>query len=94
MKIIIGLKLTLWIIAISGSYLIFPLWFIWSGPEMFILILGGIYPIAVFIYSIRYIRNIKEILYFLILIPSIDTIDSIAFLVGIRQKGFVVIDKD
>jgi hypothetical protein len=58
------------------------------------IILGGIYPLAVFIYAIKYTKNIKQILFSLILIPAIGTVGSIAFLVKIRQKGFVVINKD
>jgi cellulose synthase/poly-beta-1,6-N-acetylglucosamine synthase-like glycosyltransferase len=93
-KIIMGLKLTLWLVAIFGSYLLSPIWFFWSGYEMFVLLVGGIYPLAVFVYASKNAKDIKQILFSILLIPFIGVFDSLSFLIGLRQKGFIVINKD
>jgi beta-1,4-mannosyltransferase len=90
MRLIVGVRLTLWIGGIIGSWLLLPLWFIWNDSLIFYFVIGGAYPWIVFIYSII---KTKQPLYYMSMIPLFGIIESISFWFGLKQKKFVVIDK-
>lgn len=90
MRLIVGVRLILWIGGIIGSWLLLPLWFIWNDNLIFYFIIGGAYPWIVFIYSII---KTRQPLYYISMIPLFGIIESISFWFGLKQKKFVVIDK-
>jgi len=90
MKIIVGVRLVLWIGGIFGSWVLLPIWFIWNDNLIFYFIIGGAYPWIIFTYRII---TTRQPLYYICLIPLFGIIESISFWYGLKQKKFVVIDK-
>jgi egghead protein (zeste-white 4 protein) len=90
MRIIVSVRLLIWIIGIVGSWSFLPLWLLWNDNLIFYFIIGGAYPWIVFIYKI--IRT-NQPLYYILMIPIFGIIESISFWSGLKQKGFVVINK-
>jgi egghead protein (zeste-white 4 protein) len=90
MKIIVGMRLLIWLVGIVGSWALLPLWIIWNDNLIFYFLIGGLYPWIIFIYKII---KTKQPFYYLLLIPIFGIIESISFWFGVKQKKFVVIDK-
>jgi egghead protein (zeste-white 4 protein) len=92
MRMIVTIRMVLWIIAIFGTWALSPLWLSWGihwQSELFIV--SGVYPWIIFIYAI--IKN-KEPLYCILFIPLFGILESISYWFGINNKGFYVIDKN
>jgi beta-1,4-mannosyltransferase len=90
MKAIVGLRMALWILGIFGSWALSPLWIFWNDGAYWFVI-GGIYPWIIFFVLI--IRN-KQPLYYMLYIPLFGILESISPWFGLKQKKFVVIDKN
>ena len=91
MKLLVSARLFIWVGGILGSWALLPMWFFWHDSLMFYFIIGGAYPWIVFIYGIL---KTKQPLYYIPLIPLYGILESISFLFGLKQKKFVVIDKN
>lgn len=87
MKLIVGMRLFIWILGIFGSWLFFALWytmaFHWAIP-------AGLYYWTAYLYAIYKIDKIR----YLPLIPLFGIVEALSILSGLRQKKFVVIDKN
>ena len=90
MKAIVGLRRALWILGIFGSWALSPLWIFWNDGAYWFII-GGMCPWIVFLVLI--IRN-KQPLYYMLYIPLFGILESISPWFGLKQKNFVVIDKN
>jgi egghead protein (zeste-white 4 protein) len=90
MKAIVGLRMSIWILGIFGSWALSPLWIFWNDGVYWFAI-GGICPWIVFVVLI--IRN-KQPLYYILCIPLFGILESISPWFGLKQKEFVVIDKN
>lgn len=89
MKIIVALRLIIWMVGVIGSWALSPLWFLFWGP-FYPAIPGGLYYWLIYIYGI--LKANKPHYFFLIPIFGIIEVSSIY--AGIRQKEYVVIDKN
>jgi beta-1,4-mannosyltransferase len=87
---IVGLRMALWILGIFGSWALSPLWIFWQDGA-FYFIIGGMCPWIVL--SVGIIRN-KQPLYYILCIPLFGILESISPWFGLKQKKFVVIDKN
>jgi beta-1,4-mannosyltransferase len=90
MKAIVGVRMALWILGIFGSWVLSPLWIFWQDGA-FYFIIGGMCPWIVL--SVGIIRN-KQPLYYILCIPLFGILESISPWFGLKQKKFVVIDKN
>jgi egghead protein (zeste-white 4 protein) len=90
MKAIVGVRMALWILGIFGSWALSPLWIFWQDGA-FYFIIGGMCPWIVL--SVGIIRN-KQPLYYILCIPLFGILESISPWFGLKQKEFVVIDKN
>jgi egghead protein (zeste-white 4 protein) len=90
MKAIVGVRMALWILGIFGSWALSPLWIFWQDGA-FYFIIGGMCPWIVL--SVGIIRN-KQPLYYILCIPLFGILESISPWFGLKQKKFVVIDKN
>lgn len=88
MRIIVGWRLSLWILGIFGSWAFSFIWLAYSHPSI-LLIPGGLYYWAIYLYAVKR-GGIK---YFL-LIPLFGIIECASFGFGLKAKSFVVIDKN
>jgi hypothetical protein len=90
MRGIVGVRMALWILGIFGSWALSPLWIFWQDGA-FYFIIGGMCPWIVL--SVGIIRN-KQPLYYILCIPLFGILESISPWFGLKQKKFVVIDKN
>jgi len=88
MKIVVASRLVMGALGIFGSWAFLPLWFMW-GP-LWCAIPGGLYCWMVYIYGIIKLKKP----HYLLAIPLIGAIEAMAFYAGLKQKTFVVIDKN
>lgn len=88
MKSIVGLRMLTWVFGIFGSWALSPLWILWSS--FYFAIPGGLYYWMVYLYGVAKSKRF----YYVFLIPFFGIFEAISFFVGLRQKGFVVIDKN
>jgi egghead protein (zeste-white 4 protein) len=91
MKTIVGLRMSIWILGIIGSWAVSPLWIFFWQDAAFYFIIGGICPWIVL--SVEIIRN-KQPLYYIACIPLFGILESISPWFGLKHKEFVVIDKN
>lgn len=89
MKGVIGLRLLIWVFGIFGSWALSPLWFLFWG-SFCLAIPGGLYYWTIYFYGVGKSRN----LYFLFLIPFFGIFEAASIYAGLKQKEFVVIDKN
>ena len=90
MRGIVGVRMAIWILGIFGSWALSPLWIFWQDGA-FYFIIGGMCPWIVL--SVGIIRN-KQPLYYILCIPLFGILESISPWFGLKQKKFVVIDKN
>lgn len=87
MKLIVGMRLFIWILGVFGSWLFVAMWykmsFYWAIP-------AGLYYWTAYLYAIYKIDRIR----YLPLIPLFGIVEALSILSGIRQKKFIVIDKN
>ena len=89
MKVVVSLRMILWILGIFGSWSLSPLWLLWKA--FYWSIPGGICYLVMYAYGV--IKS-RRLLYF-VFIPIFGIIETISFIAGLRrQKNFVVIDKN
>lgn len=89
MKGIVGSRWLSWVLGISGSWALSPLWFLFWGSFYF-AIPGGIYYWTTYLYGVW--RSRKP--YYFLLIPLFGIFEAASVYVGLRQREFVVIDKN
>ena len=88
MKAIVGLRLAIWALGIFGSWALSPLWLFW--PTFLPAIPGGVYYWLMYSYGVWKSGRLR---YFLS-IPLFGVFETLpTCLAGLRQRGFVVIDK-
>ncbi|WP_406606806.1 glycosyltransferase [Candidatus Infernicultor aquiphilus] len=96
MKEITGLKLLIWVLGIFGSWAMVPLWFFWKPlwffwePAFWFSFPGSLYYWVIYLYGVMMSKKP----YYFFLIPLFGIFESISAYAGLRQKGFVVIDKN
>ena len=88
MKGIVGLRLLLWGLGIFGSWALSPLWLFWGF--FYLAVPGAIYYWTVCLYGVAKSRKP----YYFFLIPLFGIFEASSVYVGLRQRGFVVIDKN
>lgn len=91
MKAIVGLRMSIWMLGLIGSWALSPLWIFFWHDAAFYFIIGGICPWIVF--SVEIIRN-KQPLYYIACIPLFGILESVSPWFGLKHKKFVVIDKN
>jgi hypothetical protein len=91
MKAIVGLRMSIWMLGLIGSWALSPLWVFYWHDIAFYFIIGGVCPWLVL--SIQIIRN-KQPPYYILCIPLFGILESMSPWFGLKQKEFVVIDKN
>jgi beta-1,4-mannosyltransferase len=91
MKAIVGLRMSIWMLGLIGSWALSPLWVFYWHDGAFYFIIGGVCPWLVL--SIQIIRN-KQPPYYILCIPLFGILESVSPWFGLKQKEFVVIDKN
>lgn len=90
MQFIVGWRLLLWVIGIFGSWALSFLWLFFAHNYVLLTLPGGIYYMAVYIIGVCRSKKYK----YLLAIPTFGIIEASSFISGMRQKGFVVINKN
>jgi cellulose synthase/poly-beta-1,6-N-acetylglucosamine synthase-like glycosyltransferase len=88
MKAIVGLRMLIWVFGIFGSWALSPLWHFWKA--FYFALPGGIFYWVMYTYGV--IKS-RKMCYFL-LIPIFGIIETLSIYKGLKQKKFVVIDKN
>jgi egghead protein (zeste-white 4 protein) len=91
MKLIVGLRMSIWMLGIIGSWALSPLWVLYWHGAAFYFIIGGVCPWVVL--SAQIISN-KQPLYYILCIPLFGILESMSPWFGLKQKKFVGIDKN
>ena len=89
MKGVVGSRLLIGVLGIFGSWALSPLWFLFWGSFYF-AIPGGLYYWVIYLYGVGKSRK----LYYLFLIPLFSIFEAGSVYAGLKQKEFVVIDKN
>ena len=87
MKILVGTRVSFWIMGVFGSWAFAFLWPLW-GP-LWPALPGGIAYWVLYVYGVSKASKWP----FLLLIPVIGILESLSWVYCFRQKGFFVIDK-
>jgi egghead protein (zeste-white 4 protein) len=87
MKLVIGTRISFWVLGFFGSWAFAFLWPIW-GP-FWPAIPGGIAYWLLYSYGV--LKSSKWL--FLLAIPLIGIMETLSWVFSFKQKGFVVIDK-
>ena len=88
MKNIVGLRLSIWILGIFGSWGLSFLWPLWG---LFILAIpGGVYYWLVYLYGVKKAKNWK----YIVIIPAFGIFEALSAYFGMKKQEFIVIDKD
>ncbi|RLE89515.1 MAG: egghead protein [Thermoprotei archaeon] len=88
MKIIVLLRLAVWIVGVFGSWALVPLWIFYK--PFFYALPGGIAYWLIYLYGVSKAHSPSIVA----IIPVFGIIESMSWLFGLRQKSFVVIDKN
>lgn len=88
MQIVVAIRLVIGALGIFGSWALFPLWFVWGS--LWLAMPGGIYCWLIYTYGTIKLKKP----YYILLIPLLGIIEAAAFYAGLKQKTFVVIDKN
>lgn len=89
-QLLVGWRLALWVLGIFGSWALCWLWFMFDNDFILLTIPGGAYYLFVYVFGVW---KTKRYRYFM-LIPALGIIEATSFLPALRQKGFVVINKN
>jgi len=89
MKGVVGSRLLIWVLGVFGSWALFPLWFLF-WESFYFAIPGGLYYWTTYLYGIGKSRK----LHYFFLIPFLGIFEASSIYAGLRQKEFVVIDKN
>lgn len=89
MKLMVGLRLLIWVFGVFGSWILSPLWFLFWGT-FYPAIPAGLYYWTVYLYGV--VKSRRPYLFFLI--PFFGIFEAASCWVGLRQKEFVVIEKE
>ncbi len=89
MKAVVGSRLLIWVLGVFGSWALSPLWFLF-WESFYFAIPGGLYYWVTYLYGIG--KSKKP--YYFFLIPLFGIFEASSFYAGLRQKEFVVIDKN
>ena len=87
MKLITGVRLMGWCVGIFGTMLFLPAWFFLSFK---VALAGGIYYWGIYIYAVFRTQKLRYVM----AIPFFGIVEAMSFYAGLRQKKFVVIDKN
>lgn len=90
MQIVVGWRLLLWVSGIFGSWAFFYLWQYFNIENGFLTLPAGIYYTYVYTHGVWSSRK----LHYFFLIPVLGIIETVSFISGIKQKTFVVINKN
>lgn len=88
MKIIVGTRVSFWALGLFGSWAFAFLWSAW-GP-MWLALPGGIAYWLLYCYGV--FKSSRW--WYIAVIPLIGIIESLSWVFSLRQKGFIVIDKN
>lgn len=88
MKAVVGLRLLTWVLGIFGSWALSPLWLLWES--FYFAIPGGLYYWVIYLYGVW--KSKKP--YYFFLISLFGILEVASAYAGLRQKEFVVIDKN
>jgi len=89
MKGMVGSRLLIWVLGIFGSWALSPLWFLF-WESFYFAIPGGLYYWVTYLYGVGKSRKP----YYFFLIPLFGIFETGSVYTGLRQREFVVIDKN
>ena len=89
MKIVVGSRLLIWVLGIFGSWALSPLWFLF-WESFYFAIPGGLCYWMTYLYGVGKSRKP----YYFFLIPLFGIFEVSSVYTGLRQREFVVIDKN
>lgn len=89
MKGAVGSRLLIWVLGVFGSWALSPLWFLF-WETFYFAIPGGLYYWVTYIYGVG--KSKKP--YYFFLIPLFGIFEAGSVYAGLKQKEFVVIDKN
>lgn len=87
-KLFVGLRLMLWMVGVLGSWALSPLWIYWG--VFYPAILGGLFYWYIYLFGIVKLGLFR----YIATIPLFGVLETISFVSGLKQKTFVVIDKN